>query len=613
MRRVSRWVVPGTALGWLLAANLFAQSPPPPPIEDVYSTNSSTDTILKLDFATGTSTVVNTDMTQRVRIEGIAVRDDVSAQHLLVCDRGASEVLFYENAAGAGQAITNGIGLPHSVSLDQSGNAYVVSALNREVWKLPVGGQGPGGYGTPLLIEAITASSRLTEAKLIPFTAGGLKAGGLIVLSRIPAVAYYAPPNPVSPTGFDPAQVFVPTSAFPAGAQPTGFAFGPNLDILVALQAGKVLRFDANGARLRPDFASGFGTGLVKIAVGVQGGKSYAFVVDRNGGGKIQRLLINADGTGTIDASVQQHVRPPGDLNTASAAASAPTPTGSNVQVSPAPQVDLTFDNVSSPGITTAEIIEFTDNRGPQNGGNYFVAQNLKDFFDPNDPLYNQLPNVTIPAHIQAFGKGDPQTGPPTFLMAIIDTTATFGRTVEVHYDEAAQLGYEPSCTDADVTMQPRTFYAPEIGPPKSEPPIVEGDIFVNFSTDCGSNIGRGGGFSLWLTGREMDAPVDTADSQLDNLEAAMDFYPCIDPDVEEELEEELEEAEEAFEDYQQSGDPDDQAEAIAHLDAFIAVIDANPGGFVTCSPVNVGGELLARAEAAQFSIEKVVITVRAN
>ena len=38
-----------------------------------------------------------------------------------------------------------------------------------------------------------------------------------------------------------------------------------------------------------------------------------------------------------------------------------------------------------------------------------------------------------------------------------------------------------------------------------------------------------------------------------------------------------------------------DQAEAIARLSAYIAVVDANAGAFAGCAPVNVGGELIAR------------------
>jgi hypothetical protein len=88
-----------------------------------------------------------------------------------------------------------------------------------------------------------------------------------------------------------------------------------------------------------------------------------------------------------------------------------------------------------------------------------------------------------------------------------------------------------------------------------------------------------------------------------------MDFYPCIDPDVRGALDGALQAAVAAFEDYKASGDPDDQAEAIAQLDAYNAVVDANPGAFAACAAkVNVGGELIARAEAAKFTIAKVVV-----
>ena len=609
-----RAVVLCSAVGLLSSSSsLLAGSPPPspPPNEVAYSTNTPDKKVLKLDFATRTSTVVNTDMAQRKRLEGIAVRDDGSALHLLVCDRNANEVLFYQNAQGAGQVITNAIQFPHSVALDQAGNAFVVSATLREVWLLARGGPLPGGYAAPVLIDEVTPSSILKEARIVPFGAGLVQNGDLLVLSRVPAALYRYPKIACLPggggcTGFGPRQVLVPPGGFPAGAQPSGFAFAPNQDLLIALVNGKVLRYNANGQRVQPDFITGFGSGFMAIAVGLQDGASRAFVTDQRAGGKIQRLTIKSDGTGQLAGAVSDEISKPWGV---SLPQGTPTPVGTDVVVTPSPQSELTFDKVTRPGITTAQILEFEDNRPLLNGGNSFVDQSLKDFFDEDDPLRAQLPDVTIPAHIQAFKKVDPENGTPTFLLEILDSTARFARTVEVHYDEAEQLGYEPSCDDPDFGMQPRTFYAPEIDPPKSEPPQVEGDVFVNFTTGCGSNIGRGGKFSLWLTARDTDLPVVTADSQLANLAAAMDFYPCIDADVRGALDAALQAAVSAFADYKSSGDPDDQAEAIAQLDAFIAVVDANPGGFAACaSNVNVAGELIARSDAAQFTIAKVVV-----
>jgi len=64
----------------LIASGLHAQEPPPPSrnaIEVVYSTNSSNNRILQLDFTAATSTVVKTDTRQRKRLECLAVRRDL--------------------------------------------------------------------------------------------------------------------------------------------------------------------------------------------------------------------------------------------------------------------------------------------------------------------------------------------------------------------------------------------------------------------------------------------------------------------------------------------------------------------------------------------------------
>ncbi len=297
----------------------------------------------------------------------------------------------------------------------------------------------------------------------------------------------------------------------------------------------------------------------------------------------------------------------------------APTPVGgcdtgppacAGVVATPAPESELTFDNVMRAGITTARIIEFEDNRGARHGS-FEVDQSLKDFFPEGLPLRNELPDVTISAHVQAFKKGDPADGVPTFIMAILDSTATFTRTVEIKYDEAEQLGYQPSCTDPDAGLQPRTFYVPETFPPKFEPAIVEGQVFTDFSTRCGSNIGRGSSLSLWLTARDTRDLLEIVDEKRASLLKALDFHGCIDPGTRSLLETELQEAAAAFDAYEETGDAAQQRQSIRELDDFIRVADANTheGVFSTCNAtLNVGGALIARAESAKFMISKVVI-----
>src|SRR6185436_490123 len=118
MTRGVRWAVSLCAAAVALASpsGVLAGSAPPPN-EVAYSTNTTNNEVLKLDFDAGQSTVVNTDAAQRKRLEGIAVRDDGSSLNLLVCDRTANQILFYANAQGAGQLITNAIKFPHSVSV----------------------------------------------------------------------------------------------------------------------------------------------------------------------------------------------------------------------------------------------------------------------------------------------------------------------------------------------------------------------------------------------------------------------------------------------------------------------------------------------------------------
>jgi hypothetical protein len=609
-RRDCRLSVPsGAALGMvLLASGLTAQAPPPSPIEVVYSISSSDDRILRLDFATGTSTVVNSDASGRKRFEGLAVRNDGSTVHLLVCDSGDGDgaVLFYENATGAGHSIATEIPSPNRVSLDLAGNAYVVGSSDdgsqAQVWMLPQGGSRPGGYGTPVLIDRDLRSQRLEDTKVVPFSGGHLQQGDLLVLSRRPAAIFRYPrcaSRDPACTHFGPRQVFIPRSAFPRLSRPTGLAFAPNRDLLVSTLAGPILRYNADGNRVRPDFARDRGRGRLKIAVGVQDDKSYAFVANHDAH-SIQRFLINDDGTGTADGAVSDKVRNPNGVGLASAQG-APTPAGGcltgppaceGVTVIPATQIELTFDHVLRAGITTARIIEFEDNREARRD-TFEVDQSLKEFFPEGSPLRDELPDVIVPAHVQAFRKGDPAEGVPTFLMAIMDTTATFRRTVEFHYEEEGQLGYQPPCTDPlSTSNETRTF---KVADPRSEPLTVEGPVFRDISSGCGSNIGRDDDFSFYLVARSTRTPAEIVDTQFDNAFAALDpeVYPCIDPDLRGQLVAKLREARAAQRD-----------EAIARLKEFIALVDANPKGFAACE-TNVVGELIARALAMVYNLPK--------
>jgi hypothetical protein len=619
----------------LLSSGLIAQTPAPPPnpIEVAYSTNSSNDRILKLDFATETSTVVNTDNTKRKRIQSLAVRDDGHQVHLLVCDTDDNSVLFYENAAGAGQPITNEIGFPDGVSLDVAGNAYVVGsselpgdgedtdeavdASGLQVWMIPRGGPRPGGYGTPVPIDQSVPSQKLEDTNLVPFSHGGLGLGDLLVVSRRPPMVFRYPkckPEDRDCKGFGPRETFIARGSFPRGSKLTGLAFAPNRDLLISTLGGPILRYDASGQRILPDFAAHSDTTRLDIAVGVENGISYAYVTNRSSHeDNVQRFIINPDGTGKPELAVKNKVSRPNGVSLASSQG-APTPAGGcptgppaceGVEVMPAPQIELTFDHVLRAGITTARIIEVADNRQALQGS-YEVDQNLRLFFPKGSPLEQQLPDVIVPAHLQSFRKGDPVEGVPTLLLAIMETTAVFRRTYEFHYEEEEQLGHQPPCDDPlDPRNETRTF---KVGDPRSGRMTVEGPVFTDISSDCGSNIGRGSEFSFFLVGRSLRTPAEIGDGQFDNAFATLDpdFYPCIDGDLRGGLAARLRAARNAWEELK-AGDPEARPRVIALLNEFIDFVDQNPGGLAQCT-TNVAGDLISRALAILYNVPKVQI-----
>jgi hypothetical protein len=588
--------------------------PPQDPIETVFSTNASGDRLLRLDFRTGTADFVNTDADARVakRLEGIAVRDDVPGVSVIAADSVGQGLRFYPEAEGPdlvdGQVIAS-IPWPDGVSLDAKGNLFLVSSpYGPKVWTLPVGGSRPGGYGDPVLVDPAVPATALEDTKSVGFTAGTLQAGDLLVLSRVPATVFRYRKG----SGGWERQVFVPGTQFPGGASPTGMSFSPRQDLLVSTLSGTILRFDTSGLRVLPDFAGGCGSGRLKIAVGIQEGKSRAFVANRSNGGKVLRFLIQPDGTGTPDGDVNERVSQPNGVGLASSSAVA-TPTGTSVTVKPAPEVEIGFDVVSAAGLTGTRVVEFVDNRScPYHA----CDQSLKAFL-PDDPkLQALLPDVTVPAFAQALRKllpgdlpGHP-SGPPTFMLALIKTTAGFQRTAASHFEEE-ERGILGQCAGLGPQSaqegEPRTFYAPETGSPKLEPGLVEGETFIDISDGCGSNKGTGWNFSLYLTGRDPSTPVQIMDRKIPGLRLAFNALSGhIASPVSSELDGELADAEAAFALFRASQHQADKDATLSALQAFRSTIDANPGAFDNAGAGrNVSGELVARASSALFILPK--------
>jgi hypothetical protein len=549
----------------------------PASAQEVYTGNGSNSRIVRLDFANRTTTIVNRDKGGR-KFLGLALRDDgADGIHLIIGDRSNNSVLFYPNAQGVGQVVTTEISVPDGPSVDDSGNLYLVSAGERNtapgVWKIPrTCPTCVGGYGTPQIIDS-PPSSVLTDTLVVRTTAGSLVAGDLLVLSQSPARVYRY--HEGSRTTF--------TSAFASQAQPTGFAFTPGGELLVATAGGTVLRFNASGTP-QGTFVSGLGKGIFKIAAGMQFGTPRAFIASRTGG-TVVRYEIQANGTGTANGSLASNIQTPNGV-ALTPRSSGVTPVGSPVTVQPLPDFELIFDRVTQAGFTTAEVVEFEDNRGESPGD-----QSLRDFFPLSSPYHTSLPDVTIPWYVRGLGKNGP-TGAPTFVLAIIDTTAKFEETAEFHGFEHIKLGWDPECPNFDdYAEEPRTFYAPEVA--KGELPLVDGNLFTDISKNCGSNRGGGWSFSLYLTARDVRDPDDILADKLTVLRGLInDFSPTYYDDDERDL---LIYYLDYVEYYLSIGDRDLASLKLGYI------INRARDADIDNSTRNVSGELIARAQSAKF------------
>ncbi len=245
-------------------------------------------------------------------------------------------------------------------------------------------------------------------------------------------------------------------------------------------------------------------------------------------------------------------------------------------------------------GVTTAQVLDFVDNRPSA------MNQSLKDFFPVGSPERALVPDVWVPDYLTPLGKGGP-TGPPTFLLSIISTTAKFGRTAEFHGLEDFRLGWDPPCVAADPTDEPRTFYARELL--KGEPALVEetsfgGPAFVDISSGCGSNKGSGWNFSVFLTARDRRTPAQIAQFMLQRIQDVLTTHASfiLNPTVAANL---ATDAQSALTNLGPA-----PALAMGNMADFVGRVDANPAAFDN-SVRNLRGELAARAQSATYMIRK--------
>ena len=612
----------------------------------VVSANASNGKILEIRFDPPGSTQLNTDSSSRVGLQSLVFRDDGAAGvHLLAADRQAGQVVFYSGGVGAGAIVLDARTAGHppypdALSLDAQDNLFGTSSAtgagadkDASVWVLRrnpacAGGCLAGGYAAGLGriddavqitltiggVPTLTTVELLEESRVMPFDAGALDAGDLLVLASDPPALLRYPAAAVTSflatlaQGGTPAQlepeVFIHPAgtgataerSFPAGAQPNGMDFTPGGNLLIASGNGLILNYRPDGTRLSAggsfvDFASGLGQGKFKLAIGLQDAVHRAFVADRNGG-QVLRFRIEENGTGTLQGIVSDPEFPVGIATTTANVVA--TPAGLGVTIRPTNLMETTIENVLVAGATGVSVLLFEDPRESE------VS------VPPGQPLHRSLllseiradlpPNAEIPAYVRAFRKGDPQLGPPTFLLLVADTSVDVRGVLAHVIDESLVLGYEPDCFDPDATRQPRLFWVPA----PDEPTSLESPVFADVSNGCGTTRGMTRFWSLFLASARDTRPNSViAQTKLSALSTLLDSSQCVDRRTSRSLRRSLDNALRAY-------SRGKIANTISELQAFSAVIQGAPAAFTACA-VNEGGELRARAESAIFILQKML------
>ncbi len=638
VRSIRAFLLCTVTAGAALAPSAWAQG------ARVYVANSANSRVLSVEF-NPPSTQVVIDDTRLTDVRDIALRDGgLAGSSLLVCDRNGGQILFYPGVTGAGQVVYHknsmaGPERPDGMSLDLAGNIFVMNSGQgssggvSQVWVIRrdenCPGQSwclPGGYAAPLgLVDpdvyihtvvndlpAAIQAGLLPESLVVEASAGVFDAGDVLVLTEpaallryrasevgafLDALAMGQTPAPLTPeTIVHPAGASVPADRqFPAGAQVGGMAFAPGGELLIASQSGRVFRYGVDGHR-RSDGSGGFsdfaagsgGSDEYKIAVGLQDAVMRAFVT-RQAKGELLRYSFNNDGTGSLDSTVAGMQKPVGVGASNSNAVSAPA--GSDVIVEPTSVMASRLELVLGAGVVSGKVSVFPD---PREG----------EMSIPSDqPLHRplllselraDLPPVEIPAWARAFPLGDPQTGTPSFILLEAESSAVVEGVLDHLAVEEPILGYAVDCDDPDPTRQPYLFWSPDA----NDPPIVEGELFIDITTGCGTIRGLTRGMSYFLVGVRITQPLPAVVSdKLRGLRDTISGSACIKAQTSRKLLLQLSRAERDL----GRGNYPKVLEALQQIEL---IVEGSAQDFSSCGD-NIAGEIRARTRSAIFMTGK--------
>jgi hypothetical protein len=134
------------------------------------------------------------------------------------------------------------------------------------------------------------------------------------------------------------------------------------------------------------------------------------------------------------------------------------------------------FKQVVTSGVTAERVILFADPREKEIATPPALPLHRSLFLNE---ISEELPPIEIPAYVRSFPLGDPDTGTPTFILVVVDTSAQL-EGVATHSRRSRPSGYEPDCSSADSWER-------RAGADARRPPIVEGAP-VDVTDLCGSD-----------------------------------------------------------------------------------------------------------------------------
>ncbi len=508
--------------------------------------NSSNNTINDIVFVPPQAIPINTDQAALTSLRALVHRVEVTATDatidLIAFDTLGNKIVSYPRAPIASstfeivydQCAGPGPVRPNGASIDDDRNLYATSSgasLPSEVWvlKRDTASSIPGcleGYELPRRLALFAGSPDLEETVVVPgdvaMDVPGWSAGDLLVLMRNSAqlvrfaaadIAACVASAPSSLCDVSPAQTVIATSGFPSSAEPTGVDF-VNLDLshrlAIVLNGGDVLVYFPNGTRQSVDFVNGLGNGPFKDRVGTEGGQDKLVLTNRNGG-EILKIAIVTDLSGNLVAETDGM----GNPVIATVTAGVEFPIGIDLLTSDAVDVTLCteINSAIENCVLSGVLLNFINAQATAAGSlglELFFAEDPRcdanGNFTPGPLTTSQLGlnfdvDVRIPNNVTGFPVQIGGTTVCRLVFGEANGVALVNGFVEIQPDEGAILGFDPSCTDLNFQMRPRTFYHPNL----TGLQIPEGDELFGVTWECNRDRSGVPGWSLFMPAARWD------------------------------------------------------------------------------------------------------------